>query len=104
MKGPGKNNKGQGLVEYVLIVVLISISAMLALSLLGIRISDVFCEISEISGNGSACMKSFFSDAFDADLSAWEIVRGKWQIEDGKLVTKARAKVKFSQMLMQKIM
>jgi len=46
-----RNEKGQGLVEYALIIVLVSIVVIAALTLLGPRISNVFNEISGTLGS-----------------------------------------------------
>ena len=43
--------KGQGLVEYALIIVLVAIVVIAALSILGPRISNVFNTISGTLGN-----------------------------------------------------
>jgi pilus assembly protein Flp/PilA len=40
-----QNEEGQGLVEYALIIVLVSIACILALSYLGISVSNVFSTI-----------------------------------------------------------
>ncbi|MBN2391864.1 MAG: Flp family type IVb pilin [Anaerolineae bacterium] len=47
------HKKGQGLVEYALILALIAIVSIVALSLLGTSVSDVFSQITEaLSGDG----------------------------------------------------
>jgi pilus assembly protein Flp/PilA len=40
-----QNEEGQGLVEYALIIVLVSIACIIALSVLGISVSNVFSTI-----------------------------------------------------------
>ena len=40
-----KSEEGQGLVEYALILVLVSIAAMVALTAIGTNVSDVFDQI-----------------------------------------------------------
>nr|WP_169302669.1 Flp family type IVb pilin [Thermobaculum terrenum] len=46
--------EGQGMVEYALIIVLVSIAAIVALGLLGGQISNVFQRITQtLSGSGS---------------------------------------------------
>ncbi len=45
--------KGQGLVEYALIIVLVSIVAMVSLQLLGVTIDGVFAEINGVLGGGA---------------------------------------------------
>jgi pilus assembly protein Flp/PilA len=51
-----QNEEGQGLVEYALIIVLVSIVVIAALSLLGTNVSTVFSNIAETltpAGGGS---------------------------------------------------
>ena len=45
-----KDEKGQGLVEYALIIVLVSIVCMIALSALGVSVSTVFDDITTALG------------------------------------------------------
>ena len=45
-----RKEKGQGLVEYALIIVLVSIVVIAALTILGPRISNVFNTISDTLG------------------------------------------------------
>jgi pilus assembly protein Flp/PilA len=45
--GALRREEGQGLVEYSLIIVLVSIAAITALGLLGTRLSGLFTEITE---------------------------------------------------------
>ena len=40
-----EETEGQGLVEYALIIVLVSIASMVALELLGVQVTAVFTEI-----------------------------------------------------------
>ena len=44
--------EGQGLVEYALIIVLVSIVAMVALRLLGVAVTDVFTNITDALNAG----------------------------------------------------
>ena len=48
---PLMKEKGQGLVEYALIIVLIAIVVIVALQLLGVEITTVFNTISNTLGN-----------------------------------------------------
>ena len=47
-----KNQKGQGLTEYALIIALVAIVAVAALTLLGGQISGIFGEINTDLGGG----------------------------------------------------
>ena len=46
MQNKMQNEEGQGLVEYALIIVLVSIASILLLTALGTDVSDVFSDIS----------------------------------------------------------
>jgi len=75
--------KGQAFVEYALIPVMVILIAIMGLKTLGIEIgtlySSVVCGLSRAEDCGR-----YFADEFN-DLEAWDIVRGKWDVEDGKL-------------------
>lgn len=45
LMGKMQNEEGQGLVEYALIIVLVSIACIVALSILGVSVSNVFSQI-----------------------------------------------------------
>lgn len=53
MKCNLKNKKGQGMVEYVLIIALIAIIVMAALSPLGKAVADKFTEVTTKLGGGT---------------------------------------------------
>ncbi len=48
-----RNEEGQGLVEYALIIVLVSIACIIALGLLGVQIGNVFTSITGSLTTGS---------------------------------------------------
>ena len=79
--------KGQGLIEYAIILALIGVVSGLTLKASGTTINDVYCDVvTGLGADGGSCGGSLFHDAFDGDmLSAWEVVKGKWYPEDGKL-------------------
>ncbi len=81
--------KGQGLVEYGLILTLISLISVGAMSLTGTTIKDVYCGISEKLSGDKNCQSYYFFDDFEGDLSNWNVVHGTWDIIDGKLHTKS---------------
>lgn len=45
-----RKEEGQGLVEYALIIVLVSIVAMVSLQLLGVTVDGVFAQINGVLG------------------------------------------------------
>ena len=75
--------KGQALIEYALIPVMVILIVILGLNAFGIEISTIFNSV--LCGfSGANNCAGYFADEFN-DLEAWNIVRGKWDIEDGKL-------------------
>ncbi len=76
---------GQGLVEYVLIILLIAIAVMLAVKASGINLTAVYCNIIKGSGgNSGTCSSSLFSDDFN-NLNNWKIISGNWAVKNGHL-------------------
>lgn len=81
-----KNDRGQGLIEYLLLVALVAASGMVAMSATGSSISDVFCGIAgSLGGGGGACSEGYFFDGFDADLDQWDRISGNWNLKDGQM-------------------
>ncbi len=75
---------GQGLAEYALLLVLLGIAAILIVGTFGADLQNTYCQIAANLGEGLAC-GNYFADDF-ANLSAWNIVRGSWQVLGGDLV------------------
>jgi Flp pilus assembly pilin Flp len=84
MKRNGKQT-GQGLVEYILLVVLIAILVLLVLRLSGVSIKQLFCKaVTSLGGQPAMCSASLFQDDFN-NLKKWQVVNGNWKIDDGRL-------------------
>ncbi len=67
-----RSERGQGLVEYILILSLIGTISALSMSIMGISIRDIYCDV--LSGlGGSGCS---FTPA------QWNSVRGRWDVGD----------------------
>lgn len=85
--------RGQGMLEYILIIALIFLSAYLSLELTGYNLRDAYCKAADILGNPEACAteKIYCEDDF---LSAenWVSQYGNWYNEDGQLCTSRGAK------------
>ena len=79
--------KGQGLIEYAIILALIAVSTGLTLEATGTSLKSVFCDVvMGLGASAGGCGGSLLQDDFTGDaLSDWEIVKGKWHPEDGKL-------------------
>lgn len=75
---------GQGLIEYVLIILLIAIGTIEALALFGINLRDTFTKTACALKIEKACKRLYFADEFDT-LDAWKIISGKWKVENGQL-------------------
>ena len=65
------NQKGQGLVEYALLLTAVALTAVGILSLLGVQVSDVFCQVSEGVSGENICNSVLFFDDFGQDLENW---------------------------------
>ncbi|MCX7839401.1 MAG: DUF1080 domain-containing protein [Anaerolineae bacterium] len=76
--------RGQGTVEYVLIIAIFILSVILALSLFGVDVQGMYCQIVRNIGWEQGC-GSYFSDDFN-NLSQWQIISGSWQTKDGSLL------------------
>jgi hypothetical protein len=76
MKKPSELSfeKGQGLVEYALLIGLLVVGTILVLSLNGTSVSDLYCRAASGIGGGKACneRQKYCEDTFDKDLSNWE--------------------------------
>jgi len=55
-----KGQKGQGLVEYALILVLVAVVVIGALTFLGPQVSDVYAKVSTALGGGVQIDESYF--------------------------------------------
>ena len=86
-----KGNAGQGFIEYVLIIGLIPVLLIGVLDVMGVTLRDVYCNVITTLGS-DACKGSFFTDSFDS-LDEWEIITGKWNINDGKLCNNKGGKI-----------
>jgi Flp pilus assembly pilin Flp len=68
------HKSGQGLVEYALLLALLTIGMILVLSLNGTSVSDLYCRVASGIGGGKACneRQKYCEDTFDKDLSQWQ--------------------------------
>lgn len=77
-----KQQTGQGMVEYVLLILLIAIGIMLSLQLMGISIRDVYCRVVGVF-TSNACSGSLCQDTFD-NMSGSQGVTGGWTSSSGR--------------------
>lgn len=78
---------GQGLVEYALLIALITAGIILAMSLAGVSISDVYCNAAQSISGENACNKkvTYCQDDFSGDSTAWQNVSGSPTMKDGQM-------------------
>jgi Flp pilus assembly pilin Flp len=79
-------SKGQGLVEYALIIALIGLATVGGLEATGYSLRDVYCAVAQGISGRTSCQgpEHYFYDDFD-NMDQWKVVRGNWYTEDGKL-------------------
>lgn len=80
------NQRGQGLVEYALLISAAALTAVGILSLLGVQVRDVFCQVSEGIGGESLCSSVLFRDDFDNGSKNWHSPDGdnkNWSTTNG---------------------
>jgi len=77
--------RGQGFVEYILLVLLLGIISASALKITGVDVGDLFTSVANTLSNKS---NTVFADTF-SDLSNWKSIFGpnRWSVLDGNLVT-----------------
>ena len=82
---PRRDNQGQGVLEYALILALVVIVILLILRLTGTSLSDVYCKVAKGLNASATCGKpqSFCNDSFD-NLANWSTASG-WQLNNGQL-------------------
>jgi len=78
---------GQGLVEYVLLLALLVIGAVLIMSLMGVSVSDAYCRAANTISPGKACkeVKTYCQDNFDGNTSGWQNVSGSTTTQGGQM-------------------
>ncbi|MBM3150983.1 MAG: DUF1080 domain-containing protein [Chloroflexi bacterium] len=79
------SNRGQGLVEYLILISLVTAVIFLSLEMTGTSIQDLLCQAADSIGDPpSSCTTSVFEDDFD-NLDQWTVISGDWKIRDGRL-------------------
>ena len=88
-----KANLGQGLVEYVLILALISLGVAATLELTGYSVRDAYCAAAEGLGATNACADTrvYCEDDFSS-MDDWDSQYGKWSSSDDQMCTSRGAK------------
>lgn len=77
-------SKGQGLVEYVLLIALVVAGVALVMQLTGVRLSDVYCRVGSAIAGDNVCAKVQYAceDNFNAGLDTWVKGQGAWQTKN----------------------
>jgi Flp pilus assembly pilin Flp len=65
------DEKGQGLAEYGLLLTAVALTAVGILSLLGVRVSDVICQVAAGIGTEAVCDSTLFADEFNQGMEKW---------------------------------
>jgi Flp pilus assembly pilin Flp len=89
-----KMESGQGLVEYALIMVLVSLVVVGSMGAMGVSVRDVYQNIADaFNGNKAVdALRNFYTNTFDEDMSSWttaewkKLFGGRWRVQDGKLI------------------
>ncbi len=82
-KKPAHIHKGQGLLEYAVLLVLVVAAVILILSISGVNLRDLYCAITGKLG-GPIC-QAYCQDGF-ASLSEWTLRNNTgWKVIDGRL-------------------
>lgn len=77
--------KGQGLVEYALLISLIALASLLALQVLGVSLGDVYCDVTAAINLTAACSpKAICEDSFES-LENWKSYYGTPVTGEGKV-------------------
>ncbi len=80
------NQRGQGLPEYALLITAVALTVIGVLSLLGVQVSDIFCQVAEGVGGESVCNNLLFFDDFSNGLPNWRSLNNddkKWKTTNG---------------------
>jgi len=89
-------NKGQGLVEYSLILAMLVVTTLLSLNLMGISVQDAYENIvNQFSGDEIDQCQTYYENTFDGDLDDWTRLepdklwgfwKGNFKTQDGQLI------------------
>ncbi len=79
---------GQGMVEYGLLLVLVTVGLVVVLQLFGISVRDVYCDAATAFKGESACNeREECVDEFASAGNAWENRSGKWRVKNDQMCT-----------------
>ncbi len=78
--------RGQGLGEYALLLVLVALGVFLLLQLMGISVQEAYCKVVEAINGSPVCMpQQYCGDDFAGNLDAWHTLRGQPVSQNGQL-------------------
>ncbi len=79
------HERGQGFVEYALLISLIALTVILALQMMGVSVGKAFCDVAAVINLTSVCSpKVLCEDSFDS-LANWKTFYGKPVTTNGKI-------------------
>lgn len=81
------NFRAQGLLEYVVLISLLVIGAVLILNLYGVSVSDLYCDVAASISLQEACAteETYCEDTFDSGLNGWKSSYGTPATKDGQM-------------------
>lgn len=102
-KKTSKKESGQGIVEYALIMVLVSLVTVGSMSAMGVNMRDVYQNVADAFGGNQGsiinpdgpigqALRNFYANTFDEDMNDWstaewrKLFGGRWRVQDGKLI------------------
>jgi len=72
-----KYSRGQGLVEYAILIALIAVGIVLTLNLFGVSLAEAYCSVANQVSRGEACKSTpLCEDDFSSDLEDWIPLEG----------------------------
>ena len=80
------HQRGQGIPEYALLIAAVGLTVIGIFSLLGIRVSDVYCQVAKGFGAEGRCSNLIFFDDFGSGGDNWYSFYGhddNWAFNDG---------------------
>lgn len=79
--------KGQGLVEYGLLIALVAIGVILVLQMFGISVQDIYCQAATSLGGGESCQieSEYCKDDFAGNMDDWDNLYRPAAVQNGQL-------------------
>jgi Flp pilus assembly pilin Flp len=80
--------RGQGLIEYALLLLLVATGIILIMQLMGVSVKSLYCRAADsISGGVTCAAQDYCTDGFSSGLNGWNNSTGTWTEQNGQLCT-----------------